>query len=98
MSDLADSLMMKVLSSSGKLNPCNIIFIDRKPIVNLLSLRVAARLQDYGSATVSSNKQPITLAFEYFHYRLDNILFRGTSFQLVGNLHRINPNNLSPPS
>ena len=35
---------MKVLSFSGKLDLCNIVFIDRKPIANLISLRL---LPDY---------------------------------------------------
>jgi hypothetical protein len=62
---------MKVLSTSGKLDVCNIVFINRKPIVNLISLRL---LSDY---QIMAQKQPITLAFEYFHYRLANIVFRG---------------------
>jgi hypothetical protein len=36
---------MKVLSTSGKLDLCNIVFIDRKQIVNLISLRLL--LPDY---------------------------------------------------
>jgi hypothetical protein len=68
-------------SCTGKIDLCNIIFIGRKPIVNLISLRL---LPDY-EIMVQQPYSPtttLTLAFGYFHYRSDNILFRGTSFHI----------------